>query len=182
MKMKSLLKEAIDEIGIMRRSFPKMEAYGRKLSSAGTYEDYEIELDGLTIPGIAAPTDAIIVRVDIEYDANPGHEARGMYGPPEHSEPGEGPSLESFDYEITSFTVANEAGQEVEYDDLKKLSPEQLVPLKKAVADHMTKNERAIDDMILSKVDFSPEPPEPPERDDYDDPRADYMYDPLGNR
>jgi hypothetical protein len=181
MKMKSLLQEAINEISIMRRSFPKTEAYGRKLSSSGTYEDYEIELDSVTIPGIAQPTDAIVVRVNIEYDANPGHEARGMYGPPENSEPGEGPSLESFDYEITSFTVANETGQEILYDDLKKLTPEQLLILKKLVADHMTKNEKAIDDMIMSKVDFSPDPPER-EKDDFDDPAADYVYDPLGNR
>jgi len=180
--MKSLLKEAVEEISIMRRSFPKMdEMYGRKLSSSGTYEDYEIELDSVTIPGIAQPTDAIVVRVDIEYDANPGHEARGMYGPPEHSEPGEGPSLESFDYEITSFTVSNETGQEIEYNDLKKIAPEQLLILKKLVADHMTKHEKQIDDMIMSKVDFSPDPPER-ESDDYDDPAADYVYDPIGNR
>ena len=176
--MKSLLQELVNEIGVMRRSFPKLqkEGYSR------TYEDYEIEFDGVTIPGIAQPTDDILVRINIKYNVTPGHEARGMYGPPEHSEPSEEPSLDSLYYEITSFDVSNETGQKIEYDDLKKLTPKQLLILKKLVAGHMDENEKRIEDMIITNTDFSPNDPPEKERDDFDDPAADYVYDPLGNR
>jgi hypothetical protein len=142
---KALIKEIIKEIYHGRRNMP----------SSGEYEDYEIELDGITIPGIIQPTDSVVVNVTIEYSASPGHEATGMFGPPENSEPGESASIDELDYWVVGMTVNGET--EINPDSLQ---PQYQEIIKKAVSAHMSQNQRKIDDMILGGIDFSP-----PERD-----------------
>ena len=146
-----------EQLKVLVREVLKEMAYGgRKSNVSDTYEGYDIDLESLTIPGLSTENDTVSVSVSIEYDATAGYEPRGTFGPPEHSDPGEGASVEVTNYWPTSLRVTNEAGQETEYEP-DKLTPEQQLVLKKAIADHMYHNESKIDDMILDKIDFSSE-------------------------
>jgi hypothetical protein len=143
-QLKMLVKEVLREM-----------AHGGRSNVSDTYDGYEIEFESLAIPDISTENDAVTVTVSIQYNANAGYEPRGMFGPPEHSDPGEGASVEVVDYWPTSVVVwGPEMGDNQREYDPEKLTPEQQAVLKKAIENHMTQNESKIDDMLLDKIDF----------------------------
>jgi hypothetical protein len=142
-----------EQLKILVREVLKEMVYSRRSSSSDTYEGYDIEFESLIIPGISTENDTVSVLVSIEYDFDPGYEPKGMFGPPECSDPGEGASINVTDYWPTSLRVSNEAGKETEYEP-DKLTVDQQEILKKAIEDHMYQNENKIDDMILNTLGF----------------------------
>ena len=82
-----------------------------------------------------------------------------MFGPPERSSPGEGPSVEIVDSWPTSVRIQDKSGKETEYDP-NKLTSEQQIILHKAIEDHVSQNEESITNTILDTLDFSSEPTE----------------------
>jgi hypothetical protein len=144
-KLKILIKEVLKEM------------YGRRNASSSTYENYDIEFESLVIPGISTEDDSVEVSVSIGYDAEAGYEARGMFGPPEQSSPGEGASVDIVNYWPTSVRVKSKLGEEKEYDPNKFTTDQQTV-LKNAVEEHMDQNDEKIRDMILNTIDFDSEP------------------------
>lgn len=138
-KLKILIKEVLKEL------------YNRKLNesaSSGTYDDYDIEFESLVIPGISTENDKVEVTVSIDYDADTGHEPTGMFGPPEHSTPGEGPSVELVGDTVTSVRV-----QEKEID-LKLFKPDQIAILNDAVKQYINDNEENITNKILDSLGY----------------------------
>ena len=146
-KVKTLIKEVLKEL------------YRQRSRASSTYDDYEIEFDALVIPGLSTENDVVKASISIGYDANPGESERGMFGPPERSSPGEGPSVEIVDSWPTSVRIQNKSGKETEYDP-NKLTSEQQIILHKAIEDHVSQNEESITNTILDTLDFSSEPTE----------------------
>ena len=140
----------------------------RSSGASGEYEDYEIELDNLAIPGVCEVGQYVIITATIEYNANPGYPDRGMFGPPENSEQGEGASIEIVNQYPTSLKVTNEVGQSTEYDDFSKWSPDLLKILEIAVEQNVNQNESEIESKILDTIDFDYDPRSEPEYDDRD--------------
>jgi hypothetical protein len=140
------------------------ELYRRRSNASSTYDDYEIEFDALVIPGLSTENELVKVSVSIGYNAESGDEARGMFGPPERSSPGEGPSVEIVDSWPTSVRVYDKSGKETEYDP-NKLTSEQQIILHKAIEDYVSQNEDTISDKILDTIDFDSGSSGP----DYDD-------------
>lgn len=138
----------------------------RRSGASGEYEDYEIELDNLAIPGVCELGDSALITVTIEYNADGGCEGQ-YYGPPERCYPGEGPSVEIVNQYPTSLKITNEAGQTVEYDDFSKWPPESLKILNVAVEQNVNANESDIESKILDTIDFDYDPraDEPDDRD-----------------
>lgn len=119
--------------------------------STGTLDNYEVELEGVTIPGISTPNDLLYVNVNVEYEATPDIPAIGMSGPPEHSSP-----AESGDFSILSFNIGSlyvwingEPKNKREYD-INQLSPQQQIILKKEVGEYLDNYEDEIADRVLS--------------------------------
>jgi hypothetical protein len=138
-KLKILIKEVLKEF------------YDRKLNesaSSSTYDDYDIEFESLVIPGISTENDKVEVTVSIDYDADTGHEPTGMFGPPERSTPGEGPSVELNGDTITSVRVG---GKEI---DLASFKPDQIAILNDAVKQYINDNEEKITDRILNSLGY----------------------------
>ena len=105
------------------------EIYRRQSHASSTYDDYEIDFESLVIPGISTEEDSVQVSVRIGYEASSGYEATGMFGPPEHSSPGEGASVEIVDYWPTSVRVTNKVGQEKEFDPNKFTTEQQFLKM-----------------------------------------------------
>ncbi len=146
------------------------EMYKKQLNewSSGTEEDYEIEFDSLVIPGLTTDTDAVMVTINIEYEAQPGVEAKGMFGPPENSSPAEGAEVNVTDWDFQLLTITPEQGQPREIDNFQSLSREQFEILKKAVNNYVEANRDKIEDQILEKEGSAePDYPEPDHDDDY---------------
>ena len=141
-KLKILIKEVLREL------------HNRKLneSSSGTLEDYEIEFDDLVIPGISTESDSIMITVNVEYEADAGSPARGMFGPPEHSSPAESPEVNIIDYNVVLITITSESGQKRQIDDFKQFSREQSEIVKNAVSNYVESNEDSIKDKIFDIV------------------------------
>ena len=133
------------------------EMYGRRNASSSTYENYDIEFESLVIPGISTEDDSVEVSVSIGYDAESGYEAKGMFGSPEQSSPGEGASVDIVNYWPTSVRVKSKLSGEKEYDPNKFTTDQQTV-LKNAVEEHMDQNDEKIRDMILNTIDFDSVP------------------------
>jgi hypothetical protein len=146
-KVKTLIKEVLKEL------------YRQRSRASSTYDDYEIEFDALVIPGLSTENDMIKASVSIGYDTTPGESERGMFGPPERSSPGEGPSVEIIDSWPTSMRIQDKSGKETEYDP-NKLTSEQQIILHKAIEDYVSQNEESITNTILDTLDFSSEPTE----------------------
>ncbi len=144
------------------------EMYKKQLNewSSGTMDDYEIEFDSLVIPGLTTDTDAVMVTISIEYEAQPGVEAKGMFGPPENSSPAEGAEANMTDWDFQLLTITPEQGQSKEIDNFRTLTPEQFEVLKKAVNNYVETNRGKIEDQILEK-EGSAEPDYPDHDDDY---------------
>lgn len=142
------------------------EMYSKQLNeSSGTIEDYEIEFESLVIPGLTTESDGVIVTINIDYDGTPGVEAKGMFGPPEHSSPAEGAEVNVLDWDFNLLTITPEQGQPREIDNFQSLPKDQFEALKKAVNDYIQSNKEKIEEQILEKIgDIEPE-----ERDWEDD-------------
>jgi hypothetical protein len=151
-RKKSLIKEIVQEI---RK---------RQSGASGEYEDYEIEVDDLAIPGIVNMGDYVLINITIGYEADGGCEGK-TYGPPENCYPGEGASVDIIEQYPVSMKVTDERGQEVEWD-VAKLTPEQLLPLRVYVEQYVNKNQSDIEDKILNSIDFDAEPDYDEDRDD----------------
>ena len=146
------------------------EMYSRNLNeSSGTIDDYEIEFDSLVIPGLTTETDSVMVTVSLEYEATPGVEAKGMFGPPENSSPAESGEVNLLDWDFQLLTITPEQGQPKEIDDFQSLQREQFEALKKVVNNYIESNRDKIEGQILEK-EGSAEP-------DYDDREDDYFED-----
>ena len=146
------------------------EMYKKQLNewSSGTMDDYEIEFETLVIPGLTTDTDSVMVTINIEYEANPGVEAKGMSGPPENSSPAEPDELNILDWDFVLLTITPEQGQPKEIDNFQTLSKEQFMVLKKAVNDYIETNKDKIEGEILEKLgNIEPDYPEPDREDDY---------------
>lgn len=139
----------------------------RTSGASGEYDDYEIEVDNLAIPGVCELGDYALITATIEYNADPGCEGR-LYGPPENCYPGEVASVEIINQYPTSLKVTNAANQTMEYDDFKSWIPEQIKPLNIAVKQNVSQHESDIESMILDTIDFEGEPDEPDRDDDGD--------------
>jgi hypothetical protein len=145
MVKKSQLKPVIKEV--------LKELYRQRSRASSTYDDYETEFEALVIPGLSTENDTVKVSISIGYNADAGEPARGMFGPPEYSSPGEGPSVEIVDSWPTSVRIQDKSGKETEYDP-NKLTKEQQIIIKKAIDDHVSQNDEKITDMILDTLDF----------------------------
>lgn len=132
-KLKSILREVFDDI--------------READRIGEKE-YEIEFDGIYIPGLMRPTDLIKINIEFSYDFDAGYPARGKHGPPENYDPGEGASVNITGHKILSIKISDENKQEREVD-LRFLHPEQLRVIKTLVDSHIKKNSRDIESEIL---------------------------------
>ena len=164
-QLKSLIKEIIKEIRKKNRG------------ASGEYEDYEIELDNLNIPGICVQGDYVLITTTIEYNADAGYPDRGMGGPPEHSEQGEGASVEIENQYATAIKVVNEAEQETEYDPTA-LTPEQQRIIAMVVEKYVNDNASDIEEKILNTIDFDSEPDYDPDAPDDDRDRHDSYWGP----
>ena len=123
--------------------------------SSGTYDDYDIEFESLVIPGISTENDKVEVTVSIDYDSDTGHEPRGMFGAPEHSEEGEGPSVELAGDTITSVRIwGPKMGDNKKEIDLKLFKPDQIAILNNAVKQHINDNEENITNKILDSLGY----------------------------
>jgi hypothetical protein len=142
------------QLKVLIREILKEIYHSKGINISETYDDYEIEFESLAIPGISTEDDTVYVSMSINYDASSGYES-SMYGPPEKSYAGEGPSVEITGYHPVSIRVLNSKGKETEYDP-KELTEEQRKILEQAIDEHMVRNESKIEDMILDKVEFSP--------------------------
>jgi hypothetical protein len=149
----------------------------RRSGASGEYEDYEIELDNLAIPGVCEAGDYVLITTTIEYSADPGYPDRGMYGPPEHSEQGEGASVEIQDQYATAIKVVNAAEQEMEYDPTT-LTPEQQKIVAVVVEKYVNDNISDIEEKILNTIDFDSEPDYEPDEPDDDRDRHDNYWGP----
>jgi hypothetical protein len=146
------------------------EMYKKQLNewSSGTMDDYEIEFDSLVIPGLTTDTDSVMVTISIEYEAQPGVEAKGIFGPPENSSPEERAEVNLLDWDFQLLTITSEQGQSKEIDNFRSLAPEQFEELKKAVNDYVQTNKDKIEEQILEKEgDVDPDYDEPDREDDY---------------
>ena len=146
------------------------EMYKKQLNewSSGTMEDYEIEFESLVIPGLTTDAEAVTVTVSLEYEAQAGVEAKGMFGPPENSSPAEGAEVNLLDWDFQLLTITPEQGQSKEIDNFRSLAPEQFEALKKAVNDYIQTNKEKIEGQILEKEgSVEPDYPEPDREDNY---------------
>lgn len=120
--------------------------------SSDTMDDYDIEFEHLVIPGLSTETDSVIVTVSLSYEANPGSSARGLSGPPEHSEPGEDAEVHLLDWDFSHVTINPQEGQPKKIDDFKSINKEQFELLKKSVNDYISANKDVIEGQILEKI------------------------------
>ena len=151
-QLKTLLKEIIKEI-----------SRGR-VSGGNEYENYEIELESLVIPGMSNANQGATITVNIEYDADPGQQAVGMGGPPEYSEPEIGSSIDITNVSVIGVKIYDESGENEAVLDLSKLLPEQLKVITDAAKLYVDKNRKQIESEIMNSVDTEPDYPESDER------------------
>lgn len=142
------------------------EMYKKQLNewSTGTFDDYEIDLGSLVIPGLTTDSDSIIVNINIEYEGQAGVSAKGMGGPPENSSPAENSEMNILDWDFSSLLIVSEDGQQKQIDDLQTISKEQFEMLKKSVNDYIKINSEKIEEEIAEKL--SNEDPDYPEYDE----------------
>lgn len=140
-KLKTLLKEALKDQHRILKEW-----------TSGVFENFSIDLDDLVVPGLTQDTDVITVEINISYESDPGFPSTGMWGPPENSEQGEGPSIDINDWEIIMITIQPEVGEPRQIEDFKTLSPEHWNIIKNAVSSYMSKNERRIEDRIMDSI------------------------------
>jgi len=150
--LKTLIKEVLREI-VQRQSGG---------SRTSTYENYTVNLESLEIPGISTSNDVVELSVSVDYETDPGEPAAGMYGPPEHSSPGEAPSLTVLDYYPTNMTVYMDGKDENEVD-MGTLDPHQKKTLDDALTNYMETNNDKVeqdikDELEKSEPDYVDEP------------------------
>ena len=148
-QLKTLLKEIIKEI-----------SRGRVSSGGNEYENYEIELESLVIPGISNVNQGATITVNIEYDVDPGQPAVGMGGPPEYSEPEIGSSVEITKVSIVGVKIYDESGENEAILELNKLTPEQLKSITDVANSYIDKNRQRIESEIMDSVDTEPDYPD----------------------
>ncbi len=139
------------------------ELYKRKLNeNSGTLDNYQIELEGLVIPGISTENDLVYVDTNIEYEGTKEIPARGMYGPPEKSSPAEGGDFDIIDNDIGRIAVwsGGMVDNKKEYN-IRQLNPQQQQILKQAVNDYIEEHVDDIRDKVLDSVsDIEPDEPD----------------------
>ena len=148
-QLKTLLKEIIKEI-----------SKGRISSGGNEYENYEIELESLVIPGISNANQRSIITVNIEYDADSGQKAVGMDGPPEYSDPEIGSSINITNVSVIGVKIYDESDENEAVIDLNRLSSEQLKAVTDAARLYMDKNRKRIESEIMDSVNTEPDYPD----------------------
>ena len=103
--------------------------------------DWEMEIDGLHIPGICLPQDMLEINVDIDYNYTPKIPSRGMFGRPENASPAENAEVELLDHEVKTITCKSENGKE------RKIYYDYLIRQQQEIIDE------AIDEMTLEQED-----------------------------
>lgn len=142
----------------------------RRSGASGEHELEDIEIDGIDIPGLVTPEYMLKFNITVEFDADPGYPATGMFGPPEHSSPGEGASVEILQSYPTSVAISGPESQDYTDIDMTKLPKEQLAILIKVADDYVNKNSSSIEDQILDSLGDSDswnEPNEPDRTEDW---------------
>ena len=142
----------------------------RRSGASGEYELEDVEIDGIEIPGLATREIFLKFTITVEYNADPGYPATGMFGPPEHSEPGEGSSVEIVNSYPTHLEIGQPNQDYVEVN-MDTLPPERQAILNNVVNDYVNKNSSSIEDSILDSLGDSSswgEPDEPDRTDYYD--------------
>lgn len=155
-QLKQLIKGVLKE---MRR---------RRSSASGEYDLEDIEIDGQTIAKIITPEHMLKFSIRVEYDADPGYPARGMFGPPENSEPGEGASAEMIDAYMIGLAISPPKSQEyveVNVDRLQQKFPQLYQAFNKIAYAYVDKNWSSIEEQILDSLGDADSWNEP----DYDD-------------
>lgn len=159
-QLKQLIKGVLKE---MRR---------RRSGASGEYELEDVEIDGQTIAKVITPQHMLKFSIMVEYDADPGSPARGMFGPPEYSEPGEGASAEPVNVYMTKLEISPPKSQEyveVNLDRLEKKFPQLYQAFHKIAEAYVDKNWSSIEESILDQLGDSDSWNEPDyDRDDYD--------------
>jgi hypothetical protein len=129
----------------------------QKNGNSGTLNNYEIEFDGITIPGICKSTDLVYVYTNIEYDSSSDIPAKGISNPPESGD------FNIIDYDVGAISVWNNGMNDSKKEyDIKQLSLEQQSIVKKLVGEYLDEHEENIRDIVSSSSTSS-------EHDDYPD-------------
>lgn len=158
-QLKQLIKGVVKE---MRR---------RRSGASGEYELEDVEIDGQTIAKVITPQHMLKFDITVEYDANPGYPARGMFGPPEFSEPGEGASAELIDAYMTRLEISPPQSQEykeINLDVLEKRFPQLYQAFQKIASTYVDQNWSSIEEKILDQLG-EPDYWNEPDYDDRDD-------------
>ncbi len=151
MKLKDLLKEIRGRGGVN-----------------GEYDLEDVEIDGQTIAKVITPQHMLKFDIRIEYDADPGYPARGMFGPPEHSEPGEGSSAELVNVYFYGLAISAPKSQQyvdVNVERLEKRFPKLYQAFNKIAQAYVEQHWSDIEEKILDSLGDTSSWNEP----DYDD-------------
>lgn len=116
------------------------------------YDLEDVEMDGIEIPNLTTKEYTLKVWIRIEYNADSGSPATGMFGPPEYSSPGEGESVEIINSQPVSLEILAPDDKKFVEVDINKLSPSQKLSLNNAVKSYVDDNESEISDQILNSL------------------------------
>lgn len=148
-QLRTLLKEIIKEI-----------SRGRVSSGGNEYENYEIELESLAIPGISNENQGATITVNIEYNADPEQHARGMVGTLQYSDPAVESSIEITNISVVGVKIYDENGENEVVVDLNRLTSEQLKVITSTINSYVDQNRQRIESEIMDSVDTEPDYPD----------------------
>lgn len=114
-----------------------------------TYNDYQIEVDNISIPGLVDTGTMVTISMDVNYNTNQGHPEQGQFGSPEKAVQGEGSSIEIVN--AVPVTITIEAQESV----VKTLRPEQVAAVKEYVANYLSDSEQDIIDAIQKSQELA---------------------------
>lgn len=114
-----------------------------------TYNDYQIEVDNISIPGLVDTGTMVTISMDVNYNTNQGHPEQGQFGSPEKSVQGEGSSIEIVN--AVPVTITIEAQESV----VRTLRPEQVAAVKEYVANYLSDSEQDIINAIQKSQELA---------------------------
>ncbi len=107
-----------------------------------TYNNYQIEVDNIAIPGLVEVGTMVTISMDINYNVDGGNSEQGQFSSPERAVQGDGTSIEIVN--AVPITVTVEGKESV----VKTLQPEQIAAVKEYVANYLADSEQEITDTI----------------------------------
>jgi len=153
-QLKRLIKEIIKE----------------SIGGSSVLRHHNIYLADGEIPGLTRGPTEMEITADIAYDYDPGEEARGMSGPPEHSSPGSAPQTDVYEGQATSIHLYPEGGQKtsVKYEQLRPQQQQAVDAYVEAYVESKEGQEalsRAVESDIESQANDVDEPDDWPHED-----------------